>query len=722
MSGGRRARRVAGATLLAAAVLLSGAPAGAQRLPAGSLFPPDVAAGLALGGPVTLTADTLSYDGEAGVAVAEGNVEVGFGNRTIRADRIRYDARTGQAEFSGRVHYDEAGDAFSFDRVEMNVRTELGVLHNGTIRLSTNNYRISSERFEKTGGRTFFIRKGTLTTCPCDGEPDWKFRVGRSNVTLDGYAVGTGITFDIKGVPVFWLPWAAFPVKLTRQSGLLLPSFSKSASKGTSVSLPYYWAVSRWSDATLTMEAMTRRGFRPEAEFRYVLNPSSEGAARASAYRDRVTEDTRYRAYGENVLRIGEGFTANARWDVTSDARYHEDLVDEEILRTARHVTSRAFGARHGAHGSHALAAVWVQDNQGTPDDNTLQRLPEYSFTLLPRELGNSGIEAGGELSGAYFHREQGEREVRGRGAAVLSRAFALYPSVSLVPFLSVDLYEAVPVAERGGTERAGRVIPMGGAAFQMDLRRDFPSAGARRFVHLVSPAAAFRWIPEVNQADIPLNDHWSRVGAQSEFTFSVTQRLLRPSEAGPVEVAFLELAWAIDARERAPSASPYVDPYSPYLRALRDQIDLATTPGVRSTEAASDIYARLHVVPSPGWRLSGETLFDPNVGDVTVAAASAEYRRGDAGVALLEYRRSGNLAEDLHGMFGVRPLRFLGLQGSGDYSMTRGELTEGWGTVTLHPRSDCWSVGFTVGRKTRPEETSFKLTFSLLGIGTIGK
>jgi hypothetical protein len=34
--------------------------------------------GIVLGGPVTLTADNLSYEEDTGVAVAEGNVEVGF--------------------------------------------------------------------------------------------------------------------------------------------------------------------------------------------------------------------------------------------------------------------------------------------------------------------------------------------------------------------------------------------------------------------------------------------------------------------------------------------------------------------------------------------------------------------------------------------------------------------------------------------------------------------
>ena len=693
-----------------------------ERKPGGSLLPADLASGLALGGPVNLSADTIEYNEETGVAVAEGNVEVGFGKRLVRADRIRFDAGTGEAEFAGHVRYEDSGDEFSFDRIVLNIRSEMGVLHNGSIRIRTNDYRISSERFEKTGPRTFLIRKGTLTTCPCEDEPDWKFKIGRSRVTLDGYAVAKDVTFHVKGVPVLWLPWGAFPVKLTRQSGLLVPSFSRSPSKGYSFLLPYYWAVSRWSDATLSLEAMSRRGYRPEAEYRFVLNRESEGAARASWFRDNLTGDDRYRIYGENRFRHAEGFTANARWDIRSDDRYYEDLVEEDVLRTGRHTPSRGFGSRQGPHDAHALSVVWVQDNQGTPDDNTVQRLPEYAFTLLPRTLGGSRFEGSLDLSAAYFYRTFGDREVRGRGLATLSRAVEIYPSVSLVPYGSIEFYESLPTSDRSGTEQAGRALPTAGATLEMDLRRDYISAGGKRFIHQVSPVAAFRWVPQVDQSRIPLTEYWSRVGAQNQFTFTLTQRVLRTEKRGPFEMAFLELSWAVDARKRNPSVSPYVDPFSPYVRVLRDQIDLVSGTGTTDgrTDTTSDIFGRFFVAPAAGWKITGETLFDPGEGDFTIAAAGAEYRRDPENAALLEYRTSRGLTEDLHGVFAYRPFRFLGLNASAIYSLKYAELTEGSAGVTLYPRSDCWSIGFVAEKKTRPDETGYKVMFSLKGVGSI--
>lgn len=681
--------------------------------------------GFALGGPVTLTADTLSYDEISGVVLAEGGVEVGLGNRTVRADRIRYDASTGEAEFAGHVHYRDEGDEFSFDRMVINIRTETGVLYNGSIRLSTNNYQLTSERFEKTGPKSFALRKGSLTTCPCDPEPDWKIMVGRSRVTIDGYAVAKDVTFKVRGIPVLWLPWAAFPVKLTRQSGLLLPSFLRSGSRGYVLSVPYYWAINRWSDATITLDAMSRRGYRPEAEYRFVLNDVSEGAARASYYRDRETRDDRYRFYGENFLRYGENWTANAKWDLVSDDQYYPDLVDPDILRTARAVPSRGFIANRGTHSSQALAVAWVQDHQPIPDDNTVQRLPEYSATLLPRSLGRTGIDAGGDIQAAYFHRRAGNRELRGRGLALLSRPLSLYPSISLTPYVAADLLASRTTSDRGGTSATdgGRAVPYAGADLFAAWHRNFARGGSTRLVHTVRPTAGFRWVADVDQSDIPLTDLWSRVRPQRQFSVSLAQRLTRITEGvGPSELAVLELDWAYDLQRDAKSLSPYVDPLQPFVRTLQEQIDLEIGQPSRSGEGASDIYGRLRLTPAARWRLTGEALYDPVIGNLTTASVGGEWLKNKENRVLFTYSVTRSLSEDVNGVLAWRPFRILGFRAESSYSVRNKELSDGTIAVTTYPRSDCWSVGVVYHRTLRPDETSVKLTFALKGIGEFGK
>ncbi len=707
--------------ILSAVFLALGSPGRAEREGVLSDLAPRLGQGLSLGEPLTLSADVISYDENTGTAVAEGNVEVGFGDRTIRADRIRFDTRSGEAEFAGTVRYEQDGDEFSFDRIVLNVRTELGALYNGRIRIKRNNYQIASEKFEKTGERTFFVSRGELTTCPCDPEPDWKFGIGSSKVTIDGYAVGRNVTFQIRGVPVLWFPWAAFPVKLKRQSGLLLPDFSHSSSRGYSIQLPAYWVINRWSDATITLDAMSRRGFRPEAEYRFVLNSVSEGAVRGTQFYDRVTKDSRYRFYGENRFRYSEQWSTNARWDIPSDDQYYVDLVDEDILRTGRHAPSRGFIAWKGKRDGHALSADWVVDLQNIPDDNTVQRLPEYTATVLPRSLGKTGLAAGGEIQATNFHRRAGDREARGRGSVDLVRPFTLYPSVFFTPYLSVDLLGSVPTSDRAGTREAGRVVPYGGADLELDFRGEYRGKDGSRLVHFISPVAGFRWVPAVGQDDLPVTDLWSRVTRQTQFLVSLYQRFLRFEGGKPSEVAVVELSWAVEAGKVPESRSPYVDPLSPFVRVLRDQIDLVAGVNERARSRSSDLFARFHVLPAPRWRLSGETLFDPGDGRFATATLGGEWRKDDKNRALLEYRSSRKLVEDIHSVLNIRPFRSLGFETSVNYSIRNGEMTDGQATITLYPRSECWNLGFVVNRKTRPDETSFRLTVNLNGIGSVG-
>jgi len=676
--------------------------------------------GIRLDAPVHMTADTLSYDEEAGVAVAEGNVELAFGTRTMRADRVRYDSVSGEAELSGKVRYKDADEEFAFDRIKINLDSETGILYNGTIRISSNNYLIASEKIEKTGESTFVIEKGMLTTCPCDPEPDWKFEVRRARVTLDRYAIGKDVTFRIRGVPVLWLPWGAFPVKMTRQSGLLLPDFSSNRSRGFTLQVPYYQVINRWSDATVTLETMSRRGIRPEAEYRFVLNPESEGALRATMFRDREDNRNRARFFGGNIYRSGF-FTANANLEVSTDRRYYLDLVDNNALLAARYARSEGFASAAGAHSEQAVSIVWNKDLQEIPGaDNTAQRMPEYTMTLLPSGIPVAGVDLSGEISATRFQRGDAFDELRARGFGEVSRAIPLYRSFTLVPYLFADVlgtrFERSPAE---GPSDLGRFVPGGGATLSADARKDLPG----RAIHTAGVSAGYRYVPKIRQDDFPATDRWSRLAPQSQFLVTLSQRLLGMKDgAAPKEFLSFHVEWAYDLGGKEPSGSPYVDPLAPYVRALRDQIDTGTGRPPKKNDAPSDIYAKIGVTPLDRWRFQGEALFDPEESSFTVGAVGGEYKKDDDHRVLAEYRFSRDLAEDVRGTFAWRLLRWLRLQAKVNYSLKNGYLSDGAVGISVIPGSDCWDIGFTVERKTQPDDTSVRLSFGLKGIGSVGK
>lgn len=672
-----------------------------------------------LDGPVNIDADTLSYDEENGIALAEGNVEIRLGPRTMRADRILYSFRTGEAELTGKVRYKDADEQFSFDRITINLASETGVLYNGNILISTNNYRISGERIEKTGKQSFRVEKGSLTTCPCDPEPDWEFDVRRARVVIDGYAVAKDTTFRVRGVPVLWLPYAVFPVKTTRQSGFLLPTISNSNSRGFEVSLPYYWAINRWSDATLTIDAMTERGIRPEAEYRFVPNRESEGAIRGSIFHDNKTHEKRWRVYGENVYHSGE-WTGNARVEFPSDNQYYVDFAETELLRSARHARSQGFVGRGGENHSQQLSATWYEELEQGSGDNTVQRLPEYQASLLPYRTPLGGVELAGEASATYFYREEGDRAGRGRGAITLSRAFVPFPSVSITPYVSANLLGTRYEGASEDWESAGRIVPATGVTLSVEAQRGY-LRDSKGFVHVVGSDIGYRHVYRVDQDNLPVFDRWSRIAPQDQFVLTASQRFLRLQESGsPKEIAYMHVEWAYDVNGREPSDTPYVDPLSPFVRVLRDQIDIGAGRTLR-TDRSSDVYGKLVVRPIERWSFEGEALLDPSDGTFPLGAVSVGWEKDRDHKVSLGYRTTRELAEDVRTAFAWRPVRFLRLAAEMNYSLRNSELTDGTASVNLIPKSECWSVGFVAKKSTHPDDTTYGLMFGLKGIGSAG-
>jgi lipopolysaccharide assembly outer membrane protein LptD (OstA) len=485
--------------------------------------------------------------------------------------------------------------------------------------------------------------------------------------------------------------------------------------------VPYYQVINRWSDATVTLDAMSRRGYRPEAEYRFVLNRESEGALRATMFRDRVDNRNRARYYGENVFRSGP-YTANALLEVPSDPRYYLDLVDLDALRSLRHARSEGFASAAGAHSEHAISILWNKDLQEIPGpDNTAQRMPEYTMTLLPAGIPAVGLDLSGEVSATRFQRRDGGGELRARGFGEVSRAIPLYRSVTLAPYLFADvLWTRFERSPGDGSSDLARFVPGGGATLSADARRDFPG---RALVHTAGASAGYRYVPKIRQDDFPATDRWSRLAPQSQFLFTLSQRLLGVKEgAAPVEFLSFHIEWAYDLGGNETSGSPYVDPLAPYVRALRNQIDTGTGRPPKENDAPSDVYAKVALAPIDRWRFQGEVLFDPVENSFTVGAVSGEYKKDDDHRVLAEYRLSRNLAEDVRGTFAWRLLRWLRLQAQASYSIRNGYVSEGAVGVSVFPRSDCWSVGFTLERKTQPDDTSVNLSFGLKGIGSVGK
>jgi len=228
-----------------------------------------------------VTIRAVEQEKEGSVYHLRGRAEIDYRSYILQADEITYNADTGDSELEGHVvldggPYDEHVVA---SHGTYNVRTEVGKFYSavGTIGfqgrrsryvLATSNpFAFTGKIVEKNGPDHYLVRQGTVTTCALD-RPKWLFNAHRIVVDVDSTAKLYNTDFRLRGIPVFYLPYATHPTQLERQSGLLIPSVGNSSTKGYIAGDAIYWVFNRSTDATAGAEYYSKRGWAQQGSFR----------------------------------------------------------------------------------------------------------------------------------------------------------------------------------------------------------------------------------------------------------------------------------------------------------------------------------------------------------------------------------------------------------------------------------------------------------------------
>jgi LPS-assembly protein len=267
---------------------------------------------------VTIRAVEQEKDGS--IYHLRGRVEIHYRTYILDADQVTYNADTGNSELEGHVVLD--GGAYD-EHVEAshgtyNVRTETGTFYSviGTVGfrmrksryvLTTSNpFAFSGKIVEKHGADHYLVRQGSVTTCELP-RPKWQFDAKRISVDVDGSAKIYNSDFRLMGVPVFYFPFVTHPVqRQQRQSGLLIPSFGNSSTKGKIAGESVYWAFNRSMDATVGAEYFSKRGWYQRGEFRARPSDSSYLYLNYQGMLDRGIGNPRQDQGGEDAHFIAE--------------------------------------------------------------------------------------------------------------------------------------------------------------------------------------------------------------------------------------------------------------------------------------------------------------------------------------------------------------------------------------------------------------------------------
>jgi LPS-assembly protein len=515
-----------------------------------------------------------------------------------------------------------------------------------------------------------------------------------------------------------------------------MPGIGYSDDDGLITKNPFFWAINRSSALPLYPQTYAKRGIRFGAKYRYVLNEQAKGDIMGSFISDKMVDDHPEDYPDADKERWSFGFhhfqtlkdqrtTLKADVNLVSDNEFLDDFPDtfsgafiDELdnldaksdsylrsLATATHKWDDALQATLTVDSRYYETLV-LENN-----DDVLQLLPEVTFSLLERPLAEQQWLLGRmEATYDHFWRQDGERGHR----IDLHPALALpvrFGPLEVMPFLSLrETAYSVSDPNPGVDDSSHRETLTAGLELKGVAERVYVTDwwGMDRMKHTLEPTVTYRYVPDVDQDDLPSFDWLDYRPEESNITYALVSRLVGRYP-----------------KQKAGSGGPEDYDYHEWLKFQIGQsysfIDVAD--GWRfltDDQHASDWFSQLEVNSrNGGFYMKLENRFDPytNANNLMTALLSTRDERGD--FLSLEYRYERDLAEVFTGSGRVPLWSWLDVYGSVRYSIAASEFWETLYGFNLHPQ--CWALDFAVDKEYNPDDLTFRVLISLNGLGSLG-
>jgi LPS-assembly protein len=441
------------------------------------------------------------------------------------------------------------------------------------------------------------VRRGTFTTCEGDN-PDWSFKFGDATVDLNDVVYGRDAAFTVRDIPVIpWIPFFAAAIRRERQTGFLFPEFGWSSRKGAYTRVPFYWAINDSQDATVAIDAYSRRGLGVEGEYRYIFANNVRGTFQGFLIPEVLRDDKDRERL--NIPMTRGAFTYRHDWQVTPGLSFKidanavtDDLVyneygDRLADRGRQRAETNIFATQRWESWSLTGNILWYQDLT-TPHAVELQRVPEFRlFGVRQQVPGAPWALYETEASFTNFHRVVGDSGVR---ADFHPRVFVPIPIAGLftvTPFgggrvtyyspRAVGLRETHTIfVEQTVDDPHARVQAEGGVELETRASRVFQLdgwGGVSALQHLIEPRATFLMIRGINQKANPQYDPFiDKIGRVTTVTYSLTNRLNAKTMPGPTgeavrwEAMRLTLAQTFDIDRAISNREPFRDLFGEFI------------------------------------------------------------------------------------------------------------------------------------------------------------
>lgn len=362
-------------------------------------------------GDVPIEIDSENTRLENGIAVAEENVVIRYGDITIYTDYAQYNPETRDVLVSGNVRLYRAGQLFTGERAVYNLETKQ--LTAADFRGSFPPFNFAGDTFSTLGNNAYLVRNGIFTTSD-NSKPDYFVRAKSVRIYPNDRVIFSNVKLYVGRTPVMWFPYV-FQSLNEEQSFSLAPGYSSTL--GSYLLTRYTFPITDKYSGTLRVDLMSKRGVGVgfESDWKGPKKDQKEwGRFRSYYIQDSAPGTDRTRT------RTGRGPIDPSRYRISLQDRTYwtEDIystIDINKLSDARFLEDFEPGIfRKNPNPDNAIALTkWDEDYTvtllGRAQLNEFfdftERLPELALDMKRRPIFGSGIFYEGETSTGFYSR-----------------------------------------------------------------------------------------------------------------------------------------------------------------------------------------------------------------------------------------------------------------------------------------------------------------------------
>ncbi len=472
---------------------------------------------------VSLVADTLTYDQQIGIAIAEGRVEMLDGDRLLSADSVTYNEKSGLVSASGNVILTQKnGEVIFAEYMELEERLSRGFIHEVRT-IMADGARLAARRGEMNGPNNIRLRRAVYSPCAiCTTNPDkppvWQIRAEEIEHDKEAHDITyKGASLDVAGHAVAYIPYFRHPdASVLQRSGFISPKFGWNSEQGFLFRTYYYQALAENRDTTFELSWAGEDGLLAGAEYRERFAHGQMKLSGSLTTGDRPNDSD---ASITDHNRIRGHLSAEGRLDLTKAWRGGFSFTkptDKTFLRTYDYsdddvITNKAWA--EGFFGRNHLSAEVMTFDDLRP--GTIAQQPDVIPMLEASLAGAPGSAAGGRValdtSLVGLSRTQGQDVARMGATASWERHFTTDSGIATTTTASLrgDLFwinDHDPGEYPAGATRerfVGRLFPQIHVESRLPLAKTEGTASSH-----IEPVVALTMAPRMgNDSRIPNED-----------------------------------------------------------------------------------------------------------------------------------------------------------------------------------------------------------------------